>query len=362
MSTAAHSPPDAARQIQFLRKVQRILEEGHFTATYKFALVHALADLAVQYGDDSGGPLHLPVRAIAERFVELYWRQVAPWPAIEMGTARPPVLAQNTGRQAAVVRMVREARSDFGDRLDRLRARDGEWEALATSVDQTIRKMPLFKLQKVGREPADEFLYPHRLKGRGADATIELRPGIAFCFRTFHPLVLDLVRGSWIRFIRKLNPELLGERTDLGEFLFGAQRSTLEAVRVPLADLQDGSCFYCHRELGRQVHVDHFIPWSRYPVDLGHNFVVAHDRCNSAKSDHLSALRHLENWGLRNEKFSYELPRIFRETGTANDISLSRGITRWAYRQVEDRKGLVWVKGRQLIPLESGWEELIDAA
>jgi hypothetical protein len=88
-----------------------------------------------------------------------------------------PVLAQNTGRQAAVVRLVREARSEFGDRLDRLRARDGEWEALAASVDQTIRKMPLFKLQKVGREPADEFLYPHRLKGRGADATIELDPG-----------------------------------------------------------------------------------------------------------------------------------------------------------------------------------------
>lgn len=359
MSTSVHRAPDAARQIEFLRKLQRILEEGQFTATYKFALVHALADLAVQYGDDSGAPLHLPVRAIAERFVELYWRQVAPWPGVETGTGRPPVLAQNTGRQAAVVRQVREARSEFGDRLDRLRAKDGGWEALATSVDQTIRKMPLFKLQRVGREPADEFLYLHRLNGRGADATIELKPGIAFCFRAFHPLVLDLVRGSWIRFVRKLNLRLLGERTDLGEFLFGVQRSTLEAVRSPLADLQDGRCFYCHRELGRQVHVDHFIPWSRYPVDLGHNFVVAHDRCNSAKSDHLSAPRHLENWAVRNERFPYELPRIFREAGTPHELSLSRGITRWAYQQVADRQGLVWEKGRTLVPLRPGWESLV---
>jgi hypothetical protein len=35
--------------------------------------------------------------------------------------------------------------------------------------------------------------------------------------------------------------------------------------------------------------VDHFIPWSRYPADLGHNFVLAHDRCINAKSDYLAA-------------------------------------------------------------------------
>lgn len=359
MADAPQRPPDAARQIEFLRKLQRILEEGQFTATYKFALVHALADLAVQYGDDSDAPLRLPARAIAERFVELYWRQVAPWPGSDLALRKRPALVQNTGRQASVVRMVQEARSGFGDRLDRLRAQELEWEALATSVDQSIRKMPLYKLQKVGREPADEFLYAHELEGRGADATIELKPGIAFCFRTFHPLVIDLVRGSWIRFIRKLNPDLLGERSDLGEFLFGAPRSTLEAMRIPITDLQEGRCFYCDRDLAGRVHVDHFIPWSRYPVDLGHNFVIAHDRCNAAKSDHLSAPGHLERWGVRNERFSYELGRVFRETGTTHDISISQGITRWAYQQVADRKGLVWERGRTLVPLKPGWESLI---
>jgi hypothetical protein len=74
-------PPSARDQVRFLRNLQRILEEGQFTASYKFALVHALADLPVQMGDDGGGELRLPVRAIAERFVELYWRQAAPWPA-----------------------------------------------------------------------------------------------------------------------------------------------------------------------------------------------------------------------------------------------------------------------------------------
>ena len=35
-------------------------------------------------------------------------------------------------------------------------------------------------------------------------------------------------------------------------------------------------------------HADHFIPWSRYPVDLGHNFVFSHPGCNNDKSDLLA--------------------------------------------------------------------------
>ena len=52
-------PPAPADQIRFLTNVQRLLAEGLFTATYKYALIAALADLSVESGDDSGGPLLL---------------------------------------------------------------------------------------------------------------------------------------------------------------------------------------------------------------------------------------------------------------------------------------------------------------
>ncbi len=51
------SPPTAEAQVAFLRDVQRLLAEGSFTATYKFALLQALADLAVLRGDDDGDAL-----------------------------------------------------------------------------------------------------------------------------------------------------------------------------------------------------------------------------------------------------------------------------------------------------------------
>ena len=41
--------PSEATQLGFLADVQRVLEEGRFTATYKFALLIALTDLAVEH-------------------------------------------------------------------------------------------------------------------------------------------------------------------------------------------------------------------------------------------------------------------------------------------------------------------------
>jgi hypothetical protein len=308
-------------------------------------------------GDDTGNELRLPVRAIARRFTELYWRQVAPWP----GRERTEVLAQNRGRQAAVVRAVEEARAEYGDRIDRLRADGDAWDDLTTRVRNTVRKMPLLKLQTVGEE-SREFFYENRIEGSGDRAAITLKPGIAYCFRRFHPLVVELAQGGWARFVRRENADLIGTRTELREFLFGAPRANLDAVRTPLIELQNGRCFYCGRALGSSVDVDHFVPWSRYPVDLGHNFVAAHDHCNRAKSDHLSAEEHLARWVERHHERGYDLDHAFAHAGIPHDRQVSLRITQWAYAQVEERQGLVWVKGRTLQPLTNAWRRLLDDA
>ena len=55
----ANAPPSAEQQLAFLTKLQRLFAEGDFTATYKFALLIALSDLAVELGADDGGELPL---------------------------------------------------------------------------------------------------------------------------------------------------------------------------------------------------------------------------------------------------------------------------------------------------------------
>jgi 5-methylcytosine-specific restriction endonuclease McrA len=106
-----------------------------------------------------------------------------------------------------------------------------------------------------------------------------------------HALVTDLVRGAWLRFVRQQNPGILGETTDLSEFLFDSERIALAVVRPVLMDLQRGRCFYCGDALrDGSVDVDHFIRWSRYSADLGHNFVLADRRCNNQKRDRIAAV------------------------------------------------------------------------
>ena len=52
-------PPTPDEQIQFLANLQRLLDEGQFVASYKFALLLWLADLSVEKRDDTGSPLTL---------------------------------------------------------------------------------------------------------------------------------------------------------------------------------------------------------------------------------------------------------------------------------------------------------------
>ena len=72
-------PPTPEEQVLFLRNIQRLLMEGQFTASYKFALLHAIADLCVLKADDSGAALDLGVKDISEKSIELYWQQCRPF-------------------------------------------------------------------------------------------------------------------------------------------------------------------------------------------------------------------------------------------------------------------------------------------
>lgn len=108
--TPSATPPSAEFQLGFLSKLQRVFSEGDFTATYKFALLVALAELAVEKGEDNSSTLAVTIRQIAERFIQLYWQQATPYGTGAPGSA-PGVLVQNVGVQAAVLTAICEFRS-----------------------------------------------------------------------------------------------------------------------------------------------------------------------------------------------------------------------------------------------------------
>lgn len=153
------------------------------------------------------------------------------------------------------------------------------WASLVPEVDQVLRTMPLWKLQTVGDERL-EFLYINLDRGN----RITLKPGVAYCFRAFYELVRDLVEGC-VGTVRS-EGECQQDRqlTDLGTFLFGQARNSLDAYRPILLDAQKGACLYYQKPLSKQSLVDQIVPWSAHPKELGPNFALAHDKCNNAKS------------------------------------------------------------------------------
>ena len=323
-----------------------------FVASYKFALLLSLADLSIEEGNDSGSSLTLTTDAIAEKFIQYYWRQVVPYPS----SGKIGVLKQNTGRQAAVVTLLGAARGTHGDSLASVMKQTTLWKKLRQEISGVVRTMPLWKLQTVGRESLD-FLYEKAGTGR----TIELRPGVAYCFRKFHPLISDLVRGAWLRYVRQQNLDVLGEAADLNQFLFGGERANLAVVRPVLIDIQRGRCFYCNKPLlPPSTHVDHFIAWARYPIDLGHNFVLADTRCNSQKGDRLPAYVHLAGWAERNTQFGDQIGNAMKERGIIAELTVSNRVAQWAYELTAHANGLTWLRADELVPLAAAWRTLFD--
>lgn len=130
-------------------QAQRLFAEGDFTASYKFALLISLADLAVELGADDWAELTLTNRCRTD-----------------------PAFAGLLAKVAAVV-----------------------------------SAQPLNYLQNFGGI-ADPFLYV-----RSARGDITLLHGVAYCLRRFYMLVQQMSRTRWVEHIKanRRNHAILGD-------------------------------------------------------------------------------------------------------------------------------------------------------
>jgi hypothetical protein len=90
--------PDDRGAIGFAEKVLELLDEGRYTATYKYAVLLTLIDLCLERTQASGAPPDLlTTRQLADKIVELYWPHTVPY------AGRAVILRQNTAGQAEII-------------------------------------------------------------------------------------------------------------------------------------------------------------------------------------------------------------------------------------------------------------------
>ena len=348
------SNPTPEAQLQFLSKLQRVFAEGDFTATYKFALLISLADLAVEFGADNGNALILTTRQIGERFISLYWKHSLPYGTGYAGS-KAGILAQNNGTQAKVLSAISDFREQTKLATSQSARLHPDYKKLLGTVSTTVSAQPLTYLQNFGGG-TDEFIFE-----RAGAGTIRLKPGITYCLRRFYPLVQQLSRSHWISHIKgnRRNVSILGQADDLEEFLFASSRQSLEVMAKGLRKLDGPECFYCGRSLN-DADVDHYVPYSQYPRDLAHNFVLAHPSCNRSKSDTLAALPHLEKWLSRIVQHSDSLAEIGAEAGFVTDLQVTRQVGSWAYSNAAASASQAWLAANNYCPIDQSYTDCFD--
>lgn len=329
--------PTAQEQLKFLKNIQLILQSGSFSSTYKFALLISLSCLAIEKGEDNGEQLALEYSDIAEKFIEIYWKQAVPYTFSNEGQL---ILNQNNGKQAAIVNRIIELRQSYSS-LGILRRDSLVWLKLIKDVARTVKEMPVRYLQNMNGQNF-EFLY---LLDQCRKQLI-LLPQVMFCLRQFSEIVEELCQKRWIDYIRKnsTNAPVLNQLPNLEQFMFEPNRNQLNAVANVLVELQEYKCFYCNKPLKKGSYaVDHFIPWSMYPSDTGHNFVLADSSFNSKKSNLLASNEFLHKWQERNEEHNLIIVDRISVLGFLTDKERSHKVAEWAYSQGKENNYLLWM-------------------
>jgi len=345
--------PSADEHLAFLVKLQRLLSEGDFTATYKFALLMALADVAVERGHDEVRALEVSMRDLAEKFIDYYWQQTMPY-----GQARSVdtgILSQTPGATAKVVSDIRAFRAASGLNTIGRAKQSVAFQKLITSVARTVSKQPVTYFQNV-MGVSDPFVYERMPNG------VRLKPTVSSHLRKFHGLIQHMARDRWMRHIKnnKKNIPILGQQDDLHEFLFETNRQSLAIVGVNLSKLFDRRCFYCSRPISKTPDVDHFIPFSLYGRDIAQNFVLAHGECNRSKSDVLAAKRHVDNWLEHISRQKDDIEQIALDAGLISDEQTMLSVAKWSYQQGHETRAYAWVKKGEFEQIEAGHVGLLD--
>jgi 5-methylcytosine-specific restriction endonuclease McrA len=357
---------DQRGAIGFAEKVLELLDEGRYTATYKYAVLLALIDVCIERTQGSGAPPdHATTRQLADKTVELYWPHTVPFAR----GASAAVLRQNTVGQAEIVSAIIHFRARYAADpsvprvMARLAARRA-YERLVRRVEWKLIEMPLPRLQVMGQaerpfiyelgweQPVDQREVSNYQNGKAStfDNRVMLRPGVGEYLLQLSGLLRPLIQRRWAAMVAQLNRL---EESQLEAFLFGAHRIVTTKIRAGIWEIQNRRCFYCDQSVREPIQgeVDHFVPWARYPDDSLDNLVVADKRCNGFKSSSLPAAEHVTRWARRFDEHSTEhtqLGGLAEHASWDRHAMRSRSVARAIYlRLPEDAR--LWLRDREFV-------------
>jgi len=283
-------------------QIEGILNRDKKVATYKLALFRALAELAMQEPRcaswRSDGRVGVPIGRIAEKWLGYYWPIFASEQLVPQSQAEGAGPAQPLAFRAAVKQLMDPYRQSGAHggltawQLDVAAGRLSRESALAlrkalTAIARAIRVGPVTY--------AGGALETGRVFEFDAKAAAVLMP--ADIWRELSLLghwIIDAVILRWAELSERFGRRQGIRSADVLPLLLArpeTERATLLAREVFLAGGVE-RCTWSDRRLGKDLCVDHVIPFSLWGSNALWNLLPTDSRINNEKSDKLPA-RHL---------------------------------------------------------------------
>lgn len=284
-------------------QIESILNRDRKEATYKLALIRALAEIATQEARSAvwsgAGTVGVPIHRIAERWLLYYWPLLAhpdkiPQSRAEAAGGKPikfrsalSMLMEPFAQQGAYSGLTAWHLARTSNQLDAIS--HSRLQAALRSIAETIRSGPVtFSGSGLGAGPV--FGYDKKSK-------LVLMP--TDLWREFSLLghwIADAVVVRWAALTRQIAHRQDMDAGDVLPLLLAKPEATrsVQLARAVYLEAGVSSCTWSARPLKGTFAVDHAIPFALWGNNDLWNLVPADPRVNLSKSDKLPATELLE--------------------------------------------------------------------
>lgn len=257
------------------------------TNTYKFGLIKSICDQIYDVYDDGNG-LFLPYKKIFSKFTENYWNLINKYKLKQM--------SYNGKSEYSKIELI------IANAVKKLEIPENVgFQSLSEADRRTITKNVMVECKKcvVGAlyNDFEGKLYAFSLRGNGIFLSKD-----SYRFISKYKMEIEKLNYyAWARFLEKVNDDdvliKVLEKLDMAT----PQRKDLSIYRdILFNEFQEHVCFYCGKRLNKNVHVDHFIPWTFVKNDNLWNFVLACPKCNLKKNSSLAGREYVVKIESRN--------------------------------------------------------------
>lgn len=360
-------------QLRPIDQIESILNRDRKEATYKLALIRALAEIATQEARSavwSGvGTVGVPIHRIAERWLLYYWPLLAhpdqiPQSRAEAAGGKPvkfrralSTLMEPFAQQGAYSGLTAWHLARMSDQLDA--ASRSRLQAALRSIVKTIRSGPVpFSGSGLGAGPVFEYDKKSKLVLMPTELWRE--------FSLLGHWIADAVVVRWAALTQQIAHRQDVDAGDVLPLLLAKPEAirSVQLARTAYLDAGVSSCTWSKRPLKATFAVDHAIPFALWGNNDLWNLVPADPRVNLSKSDMLPTTELLEeskprivaSWDILRDRlpeaFDRQAKALAGESLSKTDVrpeklfsrfreaveftALQRGVERWSVNGAAD--------------------------